>query len=139
HSRRNLTAPESRCAQGAIKLRHASSHCHRTNCHSFRTQCGAGPSDSDRASVMSSMGGLTNIGACKSLSRGNSGGNVLPNLRFGSFQISQDEQLELRSYLLQRELQRCLQVLTTLRDSITLEPNPCTKLEERVGKLSSTI
>ncbi|KAF3896643.1 hypothetical protein GTR04_1226 [Trichophyton interdigitale] len=105
----------------------------------FERSVGQDPSDSDRASVMSSMGGLTNIGACKSLSRGNSGGNVLPNLRFGSFQISQDEQLELRSYLLQRELQRCLQVLTTLRDSITLEPNPCTKLEERVGKLSSTI
>ncbi|DAA72991.1 TPA_exp: Uncharacterized protein A8136_4916 [Trichophyton benhamiae CBS 112371] len=105
----------------------------------FERSVGQDPSDSDRASVIGSMGGLTNIGACKSLSRGNSGGNVLPNLRFGSFQISQDEQLELRSYLLQRELQRCLQVLTTLRDSITLEPNPCTKLEERVGKLSSTL
>ncbi|EFE39249.1 hypothetical protein TRV_06071 [Trichophyton verrucosum HKI 0517] len=105
----------------------------------FERSVGQDPSDSDRASVIGSMGGLTNIGACKSLSRGNSGGNVLPNLRFGSFQISQDEQLELRSYLLQRELQRCLQVLTTLRDSITLEPNPCTKLEERVGKLSSAL
>ncbi|EGD88873.2 uncharacterized protein TERG_05122 [Trichophyton rubrum CBS 118892] len=105
----------------------------------FERSVGQDPSDSDRASVIGSMGGLTNIGACKSLSRGNSGGNVLPNLRFGSFQISQDEQLELRSYLLQRELQRCLQVLTTLRDSITLEPNPCTKLEERVVKLSSTL
>ncbi|EFR00287.1 hypothetical protein MGYG_09013 [Nannizzia gypsea CBS 118893] len=105
----------------------------------FERSVGQDPSESDRASIISSMGGLTNIGACKSLSRGNTSGNVLPNLRFGSFQISQDEQLELRSYLLQRELQRCLQVLNTLRDSITLEPNPCIKLEERVGKLSSTI
>ncbi|KAK2836990.1 hypothetical protein FQN49_006516 [Arthroderma sp. PD_2] len=104
----------------------------------FERSVGQGRSDNDRG-IVGSIGSLGSMGGCKPVSHGEATGNVLPNLRFGSFQISQDEQVELRSYLLQRELQRCLQVLATLRDSITLEPNPCTKLEERVGKLSSAI
>jgi hypothetical protein len=70
---------------------------------------------------------------------GADGGNMLPHLRFGLFQISQDEQRALRSYLLQRELQRCQRVLENLREAITLEPNPCTQLDERVRKLSSAV
>lgn len=87
--------------------------------------------DSDRASI-----GGRDLSA---LGDDLAGGNVLPSLRFGLFQISQDEQLALRSYLLQRELQRCLQVLSNLRDAIPLEPNPCTELEARVNKLCSAI
>ncbi|KAF3483152.1 uncharacterized protein GIQ15_02476 [Arthroderma uncinatum] len=107
----------------------------------FERSVGQGRSDSDRGSIMGSLGSMGNMGSCKPASHGenSTSSNVLPNLRFGLFQISQDEQVELRSYLLQRELQRCIQVIATLRDSITLEPNPCTKLEERVGKLSSAI
>ncbi|KAF7176339.1 hypothetical protein CNMCM7691_002264 [Aspergillus felis] len=70
---------------------------------------------------------------------GADGGNMLPHLRFGLFQISQDEQRALRSYLLQRELQRCQRVLENLREAIALEPNPCTQLDERVRKLSSAV
>ncbi|KAE8309905.1 hypothetical protein BDV41DRAFT_410629 [Aspergillus transmontanensis] len=97
-------------------------------------ECGVkqgSPGDSDRASI-----GGRDLSA---LGDDLTGGNVLPNLRFGLFQINQDEQLALRSYLLQRELQRCLQVLTNLRDAIPLEPNPCTALEARVKKLCSAI
>lgn len=89
------------------------------------------PGDGDRASI-----GGRDLSA---LGDELTGANVLPNLRFGLFQINQDEQLALRSYLLQRELQRCLQVLTNLRDAIPLEPNPCTALEARVKQLCSAI